>query len=594
MAASFVNILAAFGAVCLLSGCGSAGSVPVDTDGALTWGTWGSYGRHKKFLDLVEKNCPDIELEFIPYTGGNSTGYSWVQMRADDISDIFITSQILDPELAKERLINLSDYSFVNDFSTALLDQVAIDGEVYLLPVSNAIYGIFYNKTLMEEKGWEVPENFGELEALCGEIRAEGLIPGVVGTNLTGDPFSAVFNLAKTDWLTTPEGIKWERDFRAGKAHAAGVWEGTMDYVQKYLDIGMFHTDPQDRSSPQLILDYLGNRKAVFCTAVTMVNITRLPDSGDELGLMPFISEDGEKNIYMYSPTFYFGISKRLGQPGNEEKLEKAVRILSLLFSPEGQAAFIDESSPCVMSVLGSARLPEESMIRDARLAMEEGRTFEMTYAGWEGILADVGQGYKEWFRGENDMDGPKCIARMDELQRNWLDPAGQTDFCENTADFTLEETARLVGSALGSAAGADAAMIPVGEFHEKGVELRTCISGKLYRGKINTEVIASISPGLDGEYAVMTMSGAQAKELARTGFLAEGDRVPFPYILVTRGDSELEDDRFYDVAFLMKGYTEETAEKFSVRVYPQSVRSVLRLWFEGKERVSPGEILWK
>ena len=154
--------------------------------GALTWGTWGSYGRHKAFLDLLEQTHPDIALEFISYTGGNSTGYSWIQMRADDIPDIFITSQILDPELAKERLADLSGYDFVNSFSTAILDQVSIDGGIYLLPVSNSVYGIYYNKTLMEEYGWELPTNFAELESLCGEIREAGLLPGVVGTQLTG------------------------------------------------------------------------------------------------------------------------------------------------------------------------------------------------------------------------------------------------------------------------------------------------------------------------------------------------------------------------------------------------------------------------
>ena len=143
-------------------------------------------------------------------------------MRADDIPDIFITSQILDEELAKERLADLSGYPFINSFSTSILDQVSIDGGIYLLPTSYAMYGIFYNKTLMEEYGWSVPKDLEELEALCGEIREAGLIPGVISTQLTGGPFSTMFNLAKTDWLTTPDGVQWEQDFLAGNATASG------------------------------------------------------------------------------------------------------------------------------------------------------------------------------------------------------------------------------------------------------------------------------------------------------------------------------------------------------------------------------------
>ena len=52
---------------------------------------------------------------------------------------------------------------------------MAIDGGIYALPVNNAMYGIYYNKTLMEEHNWELPANFAELEVLCAEIRTAGL-----------------------------------------------------------------------------------------------------------------------------------------------------------------------------------------------------------------------------------------------------------------------------------------------------------------------------------------------------------------------------------------------------------------------------------
>lgn len=579
----------------LLSGCGSSSDEAPDTDsGALTWETWGGYGAHQKFLELAKEKYPDIELEFISYTGGNRTGYSWAQMRAGDIPDIFITSQILDKDLAKEHLVDLSGYPFINDLPTSVLDQISLDGEVYLLPVNYAMYGIFYNKTLMEEHKWEVPSDFAELKALCEEIRQEGLIPGVIGTQLTGGPFSTVFNLAKTDWFTTFEGVKWEQDFLAGDAAAKGRWEDTMDYVKQYIDIGMFHTDPQDINNPELLLSYLGNRQAVFCTAVQTVNITEFPETGDKLGMMPFISKDGGKNIYMYSPSFYFGLSSRLTEPGNEKKLEDAVKLLSLVYSEEGQAAFIDETTPCVMSTLNSTVVPEDALIYDAHQAFLEGRAFPMTYTGWEPVLPDIGQAYKEWLRSENDMDGTKCIARMDELMQQHLDQSDHIYFCESTEDFTLEETGRLVGKALGSQSGADAAMIPLGEFHEGGVEISSGITGKLYAGKINQDIVSTICPGTDGEYTVMSMTGAEAKELAKAGFDAAGDHNPFPYLLVTKGGAELKDDESYQVAFLLDGYTEETAEKYPHQTHKGSMKDFLTAWLKEQGTVSPDGNPWK
>lgn len=578
--------------VLLLSACAPGGKdSDVRPDGPLTCSTWNGYDL---FWDLAADVCPDIELELSPYSGGNRTGYSWAQMRGDDIPDIFITSQILDGELARERLADLSGYDFVNDLSTSILDQVSIDGGIYLLPVSNTMHGIFYNKTLMEEHGWQLPSNFDELEQLCADIRQAGLIPGVIGTQLTGNTFSALFNLAKTDWLTTPEGINWERDFLAGRATAAGMWEDTADYAQQYLDAGMFHTDPEDRNNPTVMLDWMDNRKCVFFTGVMTVNITQLPNTGDQLGIMPYISRDGGKNVYMYSPSSYIGISKRLTQPGNEKKLEQAIRLLSLLYSPEGQQTFITDETPCVLSVLSSTPVSENSLVYDAQQALREGRAFPMTYAGWENVLTDIGQGIKEWFRGENGMDGPKCIARMDELQSAYLDSRQDIYFCESTGDFTVEETACLVGKALGSAAGADAAVVPFTTVRKEGSDLRAGVTARLYQGRINADVANTLSPGLSGEYAVMTMTGAQLKELAAAGFDAAGDGAPFPYALVVRGGGEPEDGKTYQVAFLQNSYTDETAQTFQPQIEKGSIGAFLRNWLAEQKTVSPGGNPWE
>lgn len=574
-----------------LSACSSE-EKPLDNavGGALTLTDWNEY---EEFLSLLSESCSDIKLDTIPYSGANRTSYGWTQMQAGDIPDIFITSQIVDGQLASEQLADLSGYDFINSFPTSVLDQVSVDGGIYLLPVNYAMYGILYNKTLMNEKGWDVPTNFSQLEALCEEIKKEGMIPGIADARLTGGPFSSVFNLAKTDWLTTPEGAAWERDFLAGKATAKGTWESTMDYVQRYIDIGMFHTDPEDRKVTELIREYLGQRKAVFCAASYAVSYTVIPDSTDELGMMPYISKDGSKNIYMYSAGSYIGISKRLTEPGNEKKLESAVRMLSLLYSPEGQAIFINESSPCVIGVRSNEAVPEGSLIFDAQKALWEGRAFPMTYAKWEDTISDIGQIYKDWFKGESGVDGARCIARMDELQSNYLNSAGGLYFCESTENFTLEETAELVGKALGSAAKTDASMIPVGSFYRKSDDIKFCITGKLYAGSITSATAYAIAPAADGEYSVLTMTGAQAKELAAAGFAPDQEGRAYPYVLVTKGGKELNDTDTYRIAFLAGGYDRETGTAYNAQTEKGSLKSFVRDWLEEQKTVSPGGNPW-
>ena len=230
-----------------------------------------------------------------------------------------------------------------------------------------------------------------------------------------------------------------------------------------------------------------------------------------------------------------------------------------------------------MLSLLDGSGVPETSLIYDAQQALREGRAFPMTYAGWENVLADMGQAYKEWFRGENGMDGPGCIARMDALQQSSLNNPQENVFCKAVTDFSVE-----------------AVIIPIGGYREGGLELKTGVTGKLYAGEIDTEKVQMILPNVSGKYAVMTMTGKQAEELVETGFDALGEgQEPYPYILVTRGDKELKGDTSYQIAFLIEGYTPEVGQNYDVQVREGSLKEFLCTWLEEQKTVSPAGNPW-
>lgn len=85
-----------------------------------------------------------------------------------------------------EILADVSDYQGLKNINQAYLDIdealefVPTDG-IYAVPyVANAA-GVLYNKDMFEEHGWEIPQNWGELIALCDEIKAEGILPFYFG-----------------------------------------------------------------------------------------------------------------------------------------------------------------------------------------------------------------------------------------------------------------------------------------------------------------------------------------------------------------------------------------------------------------------------
>ena len=91
-----------------------------------------------------------------------------------------------------------------------------------------------------------------------------------------------------------------------------------------------------------------------------------------------------------------------------------------------------------------------------------------------------------------------------------------------------------------------------------------------------------------------MTMTGAQVKELAETGFDAAGDGEAYPYVLVTRGDAPLEDGETYRIAFTANSYIEEVDQTYNVQVEEGSLSTFVRTWLEEQGTVSPDGPPWE
>ena len=70
------------------------------------------------------------------------------------------------------------NYSYYLDAD--ILEITPKDGTYGVPYVANAA-GILYNRDMFEEHGWEIPESWDELMALCEEIEAEGILPFYFG-----------------------------------------------------------------------------------------------------------------------------------------------------------------------------------------------------------------------------------------------------------------------------------------------------------------------------------------------------------------------------------------------------------------------------
>ena len=212
---------------------------------------------------------------------------------------------------------------FVNDNSTT---NPYADGKTYLAPMFYSPCGLFYNKGLFEEKGWEVPTTWDEMWELGDKAAAEGIS---LFTYPTTGYFDAFFYALMYE-------AGGEAFFYDATHYAEGIWDSDaaktcFDIVEKLATytnpITPAQANDQDfTQNQQLVLD----NKALFMPNGTWI-VSEMADApraeGFEWGMtaLPAITADGDR----YSYTFF----EQMWIPAGAANIDGAKQFIAFMYS---------------------------------------------------------------------------------------------------------------------------------------------------------------------------------------------------------------------------------------------------------------------
>ncbi len=174
----------------------------------------------RNFIKTIQTHFPDVKLQVEYYAvPNNASGYVERLIESGNAPDIVYSGAILEEELQKNYLLDLSVYDFAGQYSVSIINQRDVDGALYMLPGTYSVFSMLYNKSLFEEKGWTVPTTNDEFVTLCRQIREEtDIIPVAHGGFAVGTYWRMLGALAQSDFLCTPEGAEWTKAFVRGEA----------------------------------------------------------------------------------------------------------------------------------------------------------------------------------------------------------------------------------------------------------------------------------------------------------------------------------------------------------------------------------------
>ena len=468
-----------------------------------------------------------------------------------DMEDIIFTSYIKDIEVSNSVFYNLSVEDFTSLYNQSVLNSMSSDGKLYQLPINTSVQGIFYNKTLFEKNGWEIPETIDAFYALCDEISAQGIRPFVPCYKYSPDGVGLGFS--NRDIFSSMEKREQYDLFCSGQASCKGLLEPYFEVQKKLYDQGIVVDDDFSSSLTKNRHALYAGEIAMLPEQLTMFSLYEDENPECEIGFFGYPSDTpGERWMQMAT-----GRSMALAKTSMEDPDKKQVLldIVAFLSTNEGQTTLLEVFSGLSSVKSAQANLREEFW--DIQTCIENGQIFFADRIGNE-LHNQTLKAYLE-----DKLTLEQVLNETDAMVEN-ISAAQKTEESVGTAaeEFTILETSFFIADAMRSATGAEVALILHGTYYKGNL-------GKFYEGDV-TMLYQFYLRGLSDEDYLTTyeITGTNLKKLLEHPII-NGKEVNAMYafsglvmeyapwreqneniIELTLPDgSEIEDDKVYTVA---------------------------------------------
>ena len=229
------------------------------------------------------------------------------------------------------------------------------DGKTYLMPMFYSPCGLFYNKGLLEQKGWEVPKTWDEMWALGDKAKKEGIYLFTYPTTGYFDAFfyALMYSVGGADF------------FDKATHYEKGIWDSDkgklcLDIVAKLAS----YTNPktpaqandQDFTKNQLLVM---QNEALFMPNGTWI-VGEMKDAkaaeGFKWGMtaLPAVKADGNRYSYTWI--------EQIWVPKGAENVKDAKKFVSYMYSDKACEIFASRNA--IQPVLNvSDKLNEENKL---------------------------------------------------------------------------------------------------------------------------------------------------------------------------------------------------------------------------------------
>lgn len=194
--------LCVLSAVSMFTACGSKSNDGESSSGkttlkVTTWSNQASVDAIKDMAkDFMAKNT-DIKVEVTDVETNQYNNLLSTRLQANDVDVMCMDgSSFLNEKVDwapaeapywqklcdTNAILDLTDKEFVKNWSKSAIEAGTYNNKVYAITTgANATTGIFYNKKMFADNGWELPKNWEDFMKLCETIKGKKIAPMTTG-----------------------------------------------------------------------------------------------------------------------------------------------------------------------------------------------------------------------------------------------------------------------------------------------------------------------------------------------------------------------------------------------------------------------------
>ena len=364
---------------------------------------------------LAEK-YPNITLEWECVDWGNDFQPKMQQYMQSGLPDIMIGKAQDVSTYAPQGVLGEIDSTYLDRGLDAARENVTIDGKTYGL-VYNAMYqGVYYNKAMFKENGWEIPKTLDDLQAIIDDCKEKGITPFASHMVDTWSIGNMSMQFAMNDVFNkTPD---WGDKFRAGEVSFSDSedMQNALNYNKLIYDNTFedtFSTEQTDCDAKMV----LGDAAMKVSGSWSIQNFLDIDENFD-FGIFPFPNQTGDSKL-IFEPNITIMTS------ANTEHQDAVNDFLDLMSSDKDLAVEIldyTKTASMLKDVTPTFNNPsQEDIDKSASEDMIVDVTLGNNQLVWGGFQEENAKDIAAWLQGQESLEDclKACDGRVDSSSAN-------------------------------------------------------------------------------------------------------------------------------------------------------------------------------